>query len=69
MIFIGPQLLSGIGQVTLKYTQLFSKSKYYCLGTDSIPKNENVFMYALPTDMWLNAIPIIKNMTKIFKKF
>jgi hypothetical protein len=64
MIFVGPQLLSGIGQVTLKYSKLFPKSKYYCLGTDPVPLNEDVFMYALPTPQWLSAIPLIKNVSK-----
>ena len=64
MIFIGPQLLSGIGQVTLKYSKLFPGSIYCVLGENRIPPNEDIFIFALPTGMWLNAIPIIKNISK-----
>lgn len=64
MIFIGPRLLSGIGQVTLKYSKLFPDSIYCVLGEDRIPPGEDVFVYALPTSVWLAAIPIIKNISK-----
>lgn len=34
MIFIGPTLLSGIGQHTKKYMDLFPDSKYYIYNQD-----------------------------------
>ncbi len=63
MIFIGPSPLSGIGQVVNKYASLY-ESRYYILGHDNIPSDENVIMFALPIPTWLNIIPRIKSISK-----
>ena len=47
MIFISGTLLSGIGQVTDKYRELFDEDRVYSY-TDSIPRNQEVVLYALP---------------------
>ena len=62
MIFVGPTPLAGIGQVMIKYADLFN-SKYYVLGQDPIPAGENVFIFALPIDNWFNAIYQIKSIS------
>ena len=66
MIFVGPSLLSGIGQVTLKYSKLFpgGGATYCVLGQDRIPPNEDVFVYALPLEYWFKAIRILKAISK-----
>lgn len=63
MICIGPTPLSGIGQVVGKYARLLH-TKYYVLGQDAIPRDQDVFMFALPVDAWLQSIPIIKQVSK-----
>jgi len=62
MIFIGPTLLSGIGQAVNKYCDLM-KGTYVQLGQD-FPSNQNVFMFALPIGPWIDAIPYIKKRSK-----
>lgn len=47
MLFIGPTLLSGIGQVIKKYQNLYPNSKYIEFGSPVSP-NEDVFVFALP---------------------
>jgi glycosyltransferase involved in cell wall biosynthesis len=64
MIFIGPSPLAGIGQLVLKYVELY-KGEYYQLSPDLIiPENEDVFMFALPTPEWLHFIPEIISKSK-----
>lgn len=63
MILIGPTPLAGIGQVMIKYAEMFN-SEYYVLGQDTIPQNEDAFIFALPIDPWFQAIPIIKKVSK-----
>ena len=62
MIFIGPTLLSGIGQVVNKYCELMGGT-YIQFGQD-FPANQNVFMFALPIGPWLEAIPLIKKRSR-----
>ncbi len=59
IVFIGPSLLSGIGQHLAKYMKLFPESKYLLI-TDEIPKCEIAFLFALPIEPWLTKIPYIK---------
>jgi len=47
MLFIGPSLLAGIGQVLKKYQLLYPDSKYIEIGTP-IEKEEDVFIFAIP---------------------
>ena len=47
MLFIGPNLLAGIGQVVKKYQLLYPDSKYVDYGTQ-IEKDSDVFVFALP---------------------
>ena len=63
MIFVGPTLLSGIGQYTKKYMSLFPESKYYMYNED-IPQCDNVFLFALPLDTVIECIPEIKKKCK-----
>lgn len=62
MIFLGPTPLAGIGQMLLKYLDLFG-GEYYQIGQD-IPSDQDVFMFALPTEHWLSRIPDIKKRSK-----
>ena len=63
MLFIGPSLLSGIGQHCKKYMNLFPGSQYIELQND-IPACERAFIYALPVPHWLDKIPEIKRKIK-----
>jgi len=63
MICLGPTPLSGIGQLVSKYAKLLN-TKYYVLGSEPIPRDQDVFIFALPIDGWLEAIPIIKQVSK-----
>lgn len=62
MLFIGPSLLSGIGQVVQKYQNVIG-GRYVNLG-DSIPEGEDVFLFALPIQPWINWIPYYKSRAK-----
>lgn len=63
MLVIGPTLLSGIGQHAKKYTELFPDWKYVQI-QEEIPACERAFIFALPTDFWLNKIPELKRKVK-----
>jgi len=63
MIFIGPTLLSGIGQHTKKYMDLFPGSTYYIYNQD-IPQCEHAFLFAIPAENVLSFIPSIKSKCK-----
>jgi glycosyltransferase involved in cell wall biosynthesis len=63
MLVIGPTLLSGIGQHAKKYTDLFPDWKYVQI-QEEIPPCERAFIFALPTDFWLNRIPDLKHKIK-----
>jgi len=63
MLVIGPTLLSGIGQHAKKYTDLFPDWKYVQI-QEEIPPCERAFIFALPTDFWLNKIPELKRKVK-----
>ncbi len=63
MLVIGPSLLSGIGQCTKKYTELFPDWKYMEISED-IPECERAFIFALPIDYWFNKIPELKKKIK-----
>jgi len=63
MLVIGPTLLSGIGQHAKKYTELFPDWKYVQI-QEEIPPCERAFIFALPTDFWLNKIPELKRKVK-----
>ena len=67
MLFIGPSLLSGIGQQCKKYMGLFPGSQYIELQND-IPVCERAFIYALPVPHWLDKIPEIKRKIKRIRK-
>ena len=63
MIFIGPTLISGIGQHANKYMDLFPGSIYKYIH-DDIPDCENGFLFALPIQTWFDKIPEIKRKVK-----
>ena len=63
MLFIGPTLLSGIGQHCKKYIDLFPRSKYIQI-QEEIPESEKAFIFALPIPHWLDKIPEIKRKIK-----
>jgi glycosyltransferase involved in cell wall biosynthesis len=62
MIFIGPTLLSGIGQAVNKYCQLLNGT-YIQLGQE-FHGDQDIFIFALPIGPWLDAIPAIKKKSK-----
>ena len=66
MLFIGPPILSGIGQVVLDYSKLLdpTNAKHIVLGQDKYIQNQDVFMFALPTPQWLSVIPAIIKTSK-----
>ena len=63
MIFITGNLLSGIGQVTDKYRELFDEDKVYTY-TDPIPENQEVVLYALPLPDLFETFKNIKQKSK-----
>jgi len=63
MLFIGPTLLSGIGQVVKKYQSIYPNSKYVEIGTP-IECNEDVFIFALPLPNIIEYLKNIKNSTR-----
>lgn len=64
MIFIGPTLMSGIGQHLKKYSTLFPGSTYIEITEDNIPECEEAFIFALPVPYWLTRIPEMKRKIK-----
>jgi len=62
VVFIGPTLLSGIGQFLNKYCELLN-GDYVQLGQDFLP-NQDIFLFALPIGPWLEAIPHIKKKSR-----
>ena len=66
MLFIGPTLLSGIGQLTKKYMDIFPDTGYtkYIQIHEEIPESEHAFIFALPIQYWLDRIPEIKRKIK-----
>ena len=59
MLFIGPTLLSGIGQHCIKYMNLFPEVGYtkYIQIHEDIPESDSAFIFALPIPYWLDKIP------------
>ena len=65
MIVVGPTTLAGIGQVCVKYCELFGCSGYTTI-VDPLPVGEDiVFIFALPIPQWICQI---KNLKKNNKK-
>ena len=66
MLFIGPTLLSGIGQHCKKYMDLFPDPGYtkYIEINHEIPESDSAFIFALPVKYWLDRIPEIKKKIK-----
>ena len=60
MIFIGPTLLSGIGQHASKYCKLFPDAKYYVFG-EELPTCDHAFIFVIPTPGILEQIKYIKS--------
>ena len=58
MIYIGPTLLSGIGQSLNKYATLLGGNYYHL---NYYPEGQDAFIFALPTREWFNEIPKIKS--------
>ena len=63
MLFIGPTLLAGIGQVVKKYSDVYPGSKYAEYG-QPIDKDESVFIFALPVPNVIQYIQYLKQQTK-----
>lgn len=59
MIFIAGNPLSGIGQVTAKYAHLIDNSSIFTFD-DKIPKDEDVFIFALPIPYMIEKIKEIQ---------
>jgi glycosyltransferase involved in cell wall biosynthesis len=64
MIFVGPALLSGIGQHLNKYRSLFPDTQYYMIGDKNIPDCDHAFLFAIPTDYIFEYIPFLKSKAK-----
>lgn len=62
MLFIGPTQLSGIGQHTKKYMDLFPGSEYMLIKNvdENFPQHDHVFMFALPVQQWLDKIALVQ---------
>ena len=60
---VGPNLLSGIGQLCHKYSELLG-CPYKVIYTDKIDPCDNIFIFALPVPYWLDAIPKLKKLCK-----
>ena len=63
MLFVGPTLLSGIGQVVKKYQSLYPDSKYIDYG-GQIEKDSDVFVFALPIPDVINYLITIKQQAR-----
>lgn len=63
MLFIGPTLLSGIGQHAYKYTKLFPGSSYYTYGKE-VPECENAFIFLLPIKSYVEYAVRLKEKVK-----
>lgn len=63
MLFIGPPLLSGIGQHLDKYRSLFPGSTYTEI-TREISECDEAFIFAIPDPFWLKKIPELKRKIK-----
>ena len=64
MIFIGPKLLTGIGQHAQKYTKLFlPNSDYYELGS-TLPESEHGLVFTIPTKEHIEYITYAKRRVK-----
>ena len=59
MLFIGPTLLSGIGQVVNKYCKLLNGQYLELSSQSQIPSGQDVFIFALPIPYWIEQLPII----------
>ena len=59
MLFIGPSLLSGIGQVVKKYQCLYPDSTYIDYGVP-VEKDSDVFIFALPLPDVINYLVTVK---------
>lgn len=64
MLFIGPTLMSGIGQHLKKYSTLFPDSTYMDIMDGGIPECDEAFIFALPVAYWLTRIPEMKRKIK-----
>ena len=64
MIFVGPTMLSGIGQVLNKYRNLLGGTYYDFNDPSKIPKDQDVFMFLLPIKNFLECVPRIKSISK-----
>lgn len=66
MIFVCGNLLSGIGQVTLKYASLVGNCPV--LGwEDEIPEGQDIFVFALPLPPHIEKIKHLKKISKSVK--
>lgn len=63
MIFIGPTLLSGIGQHASKYCRLFPDATYHVIESE-IPESEDGLLFTIPVPQTLERIPYIKSRVK-----
>jgi glycosyltransferase involved in cell wall biosynthesis len=64
MIFIGPQLLTGIGQHAKKYVNIFlPDSDYYIIG-GKLPESEHGLIFLIPTREHIEYIKYAKSRVK-----
>lgn len=60
---VGPTLQSGIGQLCKKYAELL-ECDYKVLYQDPVPRCENMFIFALPVQYWIDVIPKLREQSK-----
>lgn len=63
MIFVGPQLNSGIGQHTFKYTKIFDDASYYFIGAE-LPETDQGLIFMLPLKPHIEYLKYAKTRIK-----
>lgn len=61
--FVGPTLLSGIGQHCAKYVRLFPDAKYYLLN-EEIPECDVAFLFLIPSGDFVERARYVKSRAK-----
>jgi len=62
--FVGPTLLSGIGQHTEKYRRLVAPDKPYYSFDKDVPECEHIFLFIIPIPEIINRIDYYKSRAK-----
>ena len=63
MLFIGPQLITGIGQHAKKYLRVFPGTGYYTIGSQ-LPEDDNALIFLLPLKEHMEYVKYAKTRIK-----